>query len=106
MVALADIRKFGRRVGKEFRAERVILFGSHARGEATEDSDVDLLVVLPFRGRDIDLAVRIHVELRPPFPLDVIVRTPKVVKKRLSMRDPFIREILDEGKLLYASHRR
>lgn len=106
MVALADIRKFGRRVGKEFRAERVILFGSHARGEATEDSDVDLLVVLPFRGRDIDLVVRIHVELRPPFPLDVLVRTPKVVKKRLSMGDPFIREILDEGKLLYASHRR
>jgi len=106
LISLPSIRKFGRRIGTEFSAERVILFGSHARGDATEDSDVDLLVILPFRGRSVDQTVRIHLELRPPFPVDLIVRTPKAIQRRLAMGDHFIQSILDEGKVLYEADRR
>lgn len=106
LISLPAIRKFGRRIGTEFEAERVILFGSYASGNANEDSDVDLLVILPFRGRNVDQAVRMHLELRPPFPVDLIVRTPQAIQRRLRMGDYFIQSILDEGKVVYEAHRR
>lgn len=45
MVAMNEIERFGRRIGEEFGAEKVILFGSYAQGTAKQDSDIDLLVV-------------------------------------------------------------
>jgi predicted nucleotidyltransferase len=101
MVALNDIEQFGKRIGEQFGAERVILFGSHAEGTATEDSDVDLLVIIPFEGRSVDQSVKIRMELRPAFPVDLIVRTPEKVHQRIEMGDDFMREILEEGKVLY-----
>lgn len=101
MVALEQISDFGRRIGREFRAERVVLFGSHAEGSATQDSDVDLLVVAPFEGKSVHVSVAIRMKLRPKFPVDLIVRTPEMVKNRLAMGDTFIKEILEEGKVLY-----
>jgi predicted nucleotidyltransferase len=106
LISLPAIRKFARRIGAEFGAHRVILFGSHAHGDATGDSDVDLLVILPFRGRSVEQAVRIHLELRPPFPVDLIVRTPQAIQRRLRMGDYFIQTILNEGKVLYEADRR
>ncbi len=106
LISLPAIRKFGRRIGTEFGADRVILFGSHARGDANEDSDVDLLVILSFRGRSVDQTVRIHLELRPSFPVDLIVRTPQAIQRRLRMGDYFIRTILNEGRVLYEADRR
>ena len=44
------LRRIGKKIKQEYRAARVILFGSHAKGAATEDSDVDLLVVAPTKG--------------------------------------------------------
>jgi len=101
MVALNDIKQFGKRIGEQFGAEKVILFGSYAEGAATEDSDVDLLVIVPFTGRSVDQSVKIRMELRPAFPVDLIVRTPEKVHQRVEMGDDFIREILEEGKVLY-----
>ncbi len=101
MVAMNEIQEFGRRVGREFGAQRVILFGSYARGVVSEDSDVDLLIIGPFEGRSVDKSVEIRLKLRPQFPVDLIVRTPEKVRNRLEMGDNFIREILDEGKVLY-----
>jgi len=51
MANVAQIIKFVNRVAEAFRPERVILFGSHAYGTPTADSDVDLLVVMPHEGR-------------------------------------------------------
>ena len=101
MVALNDIEQFGKRIGEQFGAEKVILFGSHAEGTATEDSDVDLLVIIPFEGRSVDQSVKIRMELRPAFPVDLIVRTPEKVHQRIEMGDDFMRVILEEGKVLY-----
>ena len=101
MISLNDIEQFGKRIGEQFGAEKVILFGSHAEGTATEDSDVDLLVIVPFEGRSVDQSVKIRMELRPAFPVDLIVRTPEKVHQRIEMGDGFMREILEEGKVLY-----
>ena len=101
MVEMKEIQEFGRRIGQEFHPHQVILFGSYARGSVTEDSDVDLLVILPFEGKAVNQSVEIRLRLRPTFPVDLIVRTPEKVRERLEMGDGFMREILEEGKVLY-----
>ena len=101
MVAMDKIEEFGRRIGRDFGAERVILFGSYARGAATKDSDVDLLVIGPHEGRSVDRSVQMRMKLRPGFPVDLVLRTAEKVRQRLAMGDDFMRDILAEGKVLY-----
>ena len=80
---------------------KVVLFGSHAAGTPTRDSDVDLLVILPFTGEPVDRSVEMRMRLRPPFPLDLLVRTPEMIARRLAMGDTFMREIIDRGRVMY-----
>ena len=101
MVAMNEIKKFGRRIGEEFGAEKVILFGSYAQGTATQDSDVDLLIVEPFEGRPVDTSVKIRMKLRPQFPIELLVRTPEKIQQRIEMGDSFIQNILKNGKVLF-----
>ncbi len=101
LVAMDQIEELGRRIGEEFGAERVILFGSYARGNPNPDSDVDLLVIGPFSGRSADKSVEIQMKLRPRFPVDLLVRTPEKVRERIAMGDTFMQEILSQGKILY-----
>ena len=101
MVSMSRIREFSRRIAVEYRPERIVLFGSYARGAVTPDSDVDMLIVMPFEGRSVHKSVEIRLKLRPPFPVDLIVRTPEMVRRRLEMGDNFIRDILETGKVLY-----
>jgi len=106
MVAINKIKKFGRQIGQQFGADQVILFGSYAHGMATEDSDVDLLVVGPFRGRHVDTSVEIRMKLQPKFPVDILIRTPEKVRQRIKMGDSFMRDIFEQGKVLYEAHNR
>src|SRR5437762_574826 len=70
------IRRFARQVAERFAPEKIILFGSYAYGTPHADSDVDILVVMPARN-ELDQSVRISLAIEAPFPLDLIVRTPK-----------------------------
>jgi predicted nucleotidyltransferase len=99
-VPMRVIRSFARQVAEHFRPEKIILFGSHAYGQPHADSDVDVLVVMPARN-EIDQAVRIDQVIEAPFPLDLIVRTPKNLSWRLREGDSFLREIVARGKVLY-----
>jgi predicted nucleotidyltransferase len=103
MVSMRQIRSVAQRIGREFRPERVILFGSHAYGRPTPDSDVDLLVIMPVRGNPLDKAAEIRRQVRPPFPTDLAVRTPAEVRRRLRWNDFFLKEIIEKGKVLYES---
>ncbi|HTU18049.1 MAG TPA: nucleotidyltransferase domain-containing protein [Gemmataceae bacterium] len=94
------IRRFARQVAERFQPDKIILFGSYAYGTPHADSDVDILVVMPARNQ-LDQAVRIELACDPPFPLDIIVRTPKNMKWRLEEGDSFLREIVSKGKALY-----
>src|SRR6266516_1633308 len=99
-VPMTVIRRFARRVAERFRPEKIILFGSHAYGTPHADSDVDILVIMPARNQ-LDQAVKIELACDPPFPLDIIVRTPHNMKWRLLEGDSFLSEITAKGKVLY-----
>ena len=98
-----QIEDFARRVAEEFQPERIILFGSHAYGTPTEDSDVDLLVVMPHEGRPHEQATRIRDRVEPHFAMDLLVRDPQVMRQRLEWNDFFLLEIVAKGITLYES---
>lgn len=104
MPTMKQIEQVGRRIAREFRPQRVVLFGSHARGTATRDSDVDLLIVMPFEGEAVAKSVEVRLKVKFPFPVDLLVRSPEMVRRRLAMGDSFIRDILARGKVLYEAH--
>jgi predicted nucleotidyltransferase len=105
-VPMSVIRRFARDVAKQFHPEKIVLFGSHAYGQPHQDSDVDILVVMPARNA-IDQAIKIGRVTEPQFPLDLIVRTPKDIAWRLKEGDSFLREVMAQGKVLYEeAHRR
>jgi uncharacterized protein len=94
------IRRYARAIAEEFLPDKIILFGSHAYGSPHEDSDVDLLVVKPARNQH-DQAVRIRWRLAAPFPVDLIVRTPKEMAWRLAEGESFLTTIVWRGTVLY-----
>ncbi|NUQ00530.1 MAG: nucleotidyltransferase domain-containing protein [Armatimonadetes bacterium] len=101
MVPRQEIQAFAQRVAEEFQPQRIILFGSHARDEATRDSDVDLLVIMPHEGSGWRTAASIRARLRPSFPLDLLVRSPAELEQRLRLGDEFMRDIVTRGQVLY-----
>lgn len=102
-VAFTDIQKFAADVAREFLPEKVILFGSYARGTAGAESDVDLLVVMPGDVSGTRVAVDIITRLKPTLPVELIVRSSGQIKERLALNDFFLREIFATGKELYAA---
>lgn len=85
--------------------ERIILFGSHARGDAGADSDLDLLVVLDTAEPPAEACLRVRRAARERhrgLSLDVLVYTPDELDARLAAGDPLLRHVLREGKVLYA----
>lgn len=96
-----EIRSFVNEVVHLFKPERIILFGSHASDSTTSQSDVDLLVIMDFEGRPHQQAFNIRRAIKRSFPLDLLVRRPADVDHRLRMGDFFIKEIVEEGKVLY-----
>ena len=99
-IPMRVIRNFAREVAERFQPEKIILFGSYAYGTPHADSDVDILVIMPARNQ-LDQAVKISLSIDPPFPLDILVRTPHNMQWRLAEGESFLREITTRGKVLY-----
>lgn len=95
------IRHLCERIAQEFDPDKIVLIGSHAAGHAGQDSDVDLLVVLRFEGKGLTKSLEILNRVNPEFSVDLIVRRPEDVERRYREGDPFIREALDHGRVLY-----
>ncbi len=94
------IKAIGERLKKEYNAQEVILFGSYARGGATEDSDIDILVIAPTTERFFDRMAtvkRLIRDLRNGLPVSPIVLTQEEVEKRVKIKDQFVEAILGEG---------
>lgn len=92
-----------KRIAAQFQPDKIILFGSHARGRAGPDSDVDLLVVMPVSGSRREKAIEIAVTLHDiPIAKDVILVTPDDFKWRSKVVGTIERPAAHEGKLLYA----
>ena len=104
MVDEQSIRTLSESIAQEFQPDRIILFGSYATGRPTPDSDVDLLVILPFEGRNLTKSLEILNHTNPQFPIDLLARTPEDTERRYREGDPLIRDALDHGKVLYERH--
>ena len=102
MVDPKDIQATCDDIVREFAPLKIILFGSYAYGTPTEDSDVDLLVVMPIPASQTRrLAVEIRQRIPRRFRMDVVVRSPEEIAYRVSQNDWFLREITQQGKVLY-----
>lgn len=101
----AYIKKLCRRIAEEFQPEKIILFGSQAYGKPRPDSDVDLLVVMPFEGGYFEQAHKMRMRLGLSLPIDLLVNTPEQLQYRLDIGDRFMREIVERGRVMYeATH--
>ena len=99
----ACIDRMVRRIVKQFDPVQVILFGSHARGEAGPDSDVDLLVVMPVTGSVREKRIEIRLAMREYHgPLDIVVTTPENFSWRKDIVGTIEYPVSREGKVLYA----
>ncbi len=104
MIDRSDILATCNDIAREFRPQRIVLFGSYAYGTPTEDSDADLLVVMDIPEEETRRqAVTIRQRIPRRFRMDLIVRTPRELAFRIEHNDWFYREILERGKVLYES---
>ncbi|MBI5682997.1 MAG: nucleotidyltransferase domain-containing protein [Deltaproteobacteria bacterium] len=97
-----EIKELTFQIIEKYKPEKIILFGSAARGEFTPDSDLDFLIVkkdTPYYGidrmREIDNLITTKVAA------DFLVYRPDEIENRIKMGDPFIKVIFKEGKVLY-----
>src|SRR6266496_6131023 len=93
-----SLRPAIQRIVDELNPEKIILFGSYAYGKPTPHSDVDLLVVLKTSASLKERSWEVSRLLLPrPFPVDILVKTPKEIEKALRSGDFFLQEILTRG---------
>lgn len=96
------IEEMVRRIVSQFNPDKIILFGSHARGEAGPESDVDLLVVMPVEGSKRQKATDIDVALFGiDVPVDLIVVRPEELERYRHQIGSIFYPALREGKILY-----
>src|SRR5207249_2698708 len=101
MTPLNDIKKFAEEIAKRYSPEKIILFGSYARGDAGKYSDVDLLVVMNYGGSAAQLRANIRGSIPFHHSLDLLVRKPSDIEWRLAENDFFLKEIMNTGIVLY-----
>ena len=107
MINIRDIEQVAQRIGIISNAERVILFGSHARGEATENSDVDLMIISESNLPRFKRSRELYKLFNPyPFGMDLIVYTPEEINRGKRSPLSFVTNVLQEGKILYDKRHR
>lgn len=86
----------------KFKPHKIILFGSYARGDIRPESDVDLLIVMPLHNKKpSDQAVEILQNIDYHFGLDLVVRSPEELERRIRLGDFFLQDAVEEGVVLY-----
>jgi predicted nucleotidyltransferase len=97
-----EVRRITAQLIEQYAPERIILFGSAARGELQADSDADFLIIkrdCPPLG--VDRIRELHRLIERNIPVDFLVYRPDEFESRLAMGDPFLKAILREGKVVY-----
>lgn len=98
----SEIESITAQLVDKYKPEKIILFGSAARGDATSDSDMDFLIIkndTPYMGRDRMIEVSRLIDRN--LPADFLVYRRDEFEKRLAMGDPFLEMVVAEGKVLY-----
>ena len=91
---ISNLKKF-------YRPEMIILFGSRARGDSAQESDLDLLIIKKTRRRPLWRRMDVRKILSTDLALDVVVYTPDEFKNLMKANGAFIRQVLQEGRVLY-----
>jgi predicted nucleotidyltransferase len=98
----SSLRPAIQKIVDELQPEKIVLFGSYAYGTPNPHSDVDLLVVMKTRATPKERSWKVSRLLLPrPFPVDILVKTPREIETALKSGDFFLKEILTRGKVLY-----
>jgi predicted nucleotidyltransferase len=92
-----------RQIAEKFNPQKIILFGSYARGKPRPESDVDLLVITDALGKESRPSLAIRKALNIMFGLDLIVYSPARLQQRLDWGDSFLQEIMETGVVMYES---
>lgn len=91
------------KIVKEFNPEKIILFGSYAWGTPTKDSDIDLFIVKNENKTSLEMMREVsEIFFKRDFAMDILVYTAQQMERRKEMGDPFLRRIIESGKVLYA----
>ena len=98
-----EVNKIITQIKKGYKPEKIILFGSFACGRAKENSDVDLVVIKKTKERAIRRMMRMAGIVKSPLGTDILVYTPREWDEALKNGDFFVREIEDNGKVIYGS---
>jgi predicted nucleotidyltransferase len=99
-----ELERVVARLRASYDPEKIVLFGSCARGDFAEDSDLDLLILKKTKQRHLDRMRDVYRLVYSPeqyLALDVLVYTPEEWAKKLNTNDFFAQEINQEGKVLY-----
>jgi uncharacterized protein len=102
MISMRQIQRYCDAIAAAFKPTKIILFGSYAYGKPSQESDVDVMVVMP-KGRKatLDTAVKIREAVPAEFPVDVLVRGEREFDRRLRDRDMFTEQIHQKGRIMY-----
>jgi predicted nucleotidyltransferase len=100
-VTSKDIQKVAQQIVEQFHPQKVILFGSYANGTPTENSDVDLLVLMETKEQPLHTAARIAAAIDHPFASDIVVRRPLELAASLARQGGFATEVMTTGIVLY-----
>jgi uncharacterized protein len=85
---------------KPFDPEKIILFGSHARGDDDEESDIDLIVVYRTNKGFLDRLKELYVAWNIPKAVDILAYTPEEFD-RMTKENLFLQDTMKEGDVLY-----
>jgi uncharacterized protein len=99
-ISMAAIRRYAKQIAERFQPDKIILFGSYAYGTPNEDSDVDLMVIMPAYN-SLTQVGKIRDVLPAPFAMDMLICQPERWKLRVEDGESFILQILTKGKVLY-----
>jgi uncharacterized protein len=101
VISRKAIQQYCDAIAAAFKPQKIILFGSYAYGKPTEDSDVDVMVVMPRNRFRRDLGFRIRTKVPAGFPVDVLVEPDHRLQARIEDRECFILEVMKRGKVMY-----
>ena len=102
MITEHIVQSMTERIVHSFSPEKIIVFGSWARNEATEDSDIDFLVITSYNGSKRDIQVAIRRELKGfGVPKDVIVATREEIEQKRDLPGYLYGTAIREGKVVY-----
>jgi len=103
-ITTKTINKISQKIIQHFAPEKIILFGSHAWGNPTTDSDIDFFIIKNTNKNRIEREYELRMQLvgnKFP-PIDFVIHTPQEFERRLKMNDFFIHDIIKRGRTLYA----